>query len=192
MQKVTSPAKKIRDPPNLFVNHPAELNVVLDERGKKGSRKRNIMAQDVLVPGVVFFTIGWIAWVIFSSIRRYMIAKFQAGVQSKLLDKVDSSQALLSYAETEAGRKFIDALTVEQAEPMTPYRRILTGVQVGITLVALGIGLLLVHSTGMDSDVEFTIFGTLAVALGVGLGISAAACYFISRSMGLLQRRSNS
>lgn len=150
------------------------------------------MAQDVLVPGVVFFTIGWIAWVIFSSIRRYMIAKFQAGVQSKLLDKVDSSQALLSYAETEAGRKFIDALTVEQSEPMTPYRRILTGVQVGITLVALGIGLLLVHSTGMDSDVEFTIFGTLAVALGVGLGISAAACYFISRSMGLLQRRSNS
>jgi len=46
----------------------------------------------------------WIAWVIFSTIRRYKIAKLQAEVQSRLLDKVGSGQELLAYAQN-GGRK---------------------------------------------------------------------------------------
>jgi len=36
------------------------------------------------------------------------------------------------------------------------------------------------------SDEAFTIFGTLAIALGVGFGVAAAASFFLSRSFGLL------
>ncbi len=62
--------------------------------------------QDILVPGSLFFMIGWIVWVLFSSIRRYKIAKFQADVQSRLLQRLDSSQSLLAYVETPAGQQF--------------------------------------------------------------------------------------
>jgi hypothetical protein len=109
----------------------------------------------------------------------------------KLLEKVDSSQSLLAYAETESGRRFLESLRVEQVEPAMPYRRILNGAQSGLVLSAFGIGMLLLHSTGVAPEREFTIFGGLAVALGVGFILASAASYVLSRSFGLLQHGSN-
>ncbi len=145
-----------------------------------------------LAPLIVFSTIAWIAWMVFSTMRRYQIAKFQTSVQMRLLEKIDSSQTLLSYVETEGGKRFLDTLAVEQMEPTTPYRRILTGAQIGIIFSALGAGLLLVHSMVERYDSDYTVLGILALALGIGSVVSAAACYVLSRSFGLLQHRSNS
>ena len=47
----------------------------------------------IALPGMF----AWIAWVIFSTIR-YKIAKLQAEVQTRLLEKVGSGQDLLAYA----------------------------------------------------------------------------------------------
>jgi len=116
------------------------------------------MGDDILVPFFIASMFAWIAWVIFSTIRRYSLAKMQSGVQIKLLEKVDSSQALLAYAETESGRRFLESLRVEQVEPAMPYRRILSGAQSGVVLSAFGIGMLLLHSTGVAPEREFTIF----------------------------------
>lgn len=149
-------------------------------------------AERFLAPMIVFSAISLLAWIVFSTIRRYQIAKFQTSVQMKLLEKIDSSQALLAYVETEGGRRFLETLTVEQLEPTTPYRRILTGVQIGITLSALGAGFLVVHSMVLRDNPDYTVFGILALALGVGSVVSAAACYVLSRSFGLLQHGSNS
>jgi hypothetical protein len=149
------------------------------------------MNGNILVPFFVFATMGWIAWVIFSSIRRYLLAKMQSGVQMKLLEKVDSSQALLAYAETESGRRFLESLRVEQMEPAMPYGRILSGAQSGVVLSAFGIGMLLLHSTGVATEREFTIFGGLALALGIGFVLASAVSYVLSRSFGLLERKSN-
>lgn len=137
---------------------------------------------------VLFWTIGWIAWVIFSSIRRYRIARFQAEVQVKLLERLESSQNLLSYIETEAGRKLIDSLSLERE---TPYGRILGSVQAGIVLSIFGAALLILRATGA-MEREQMIFGTLAVGLGVGFGVAAVASYFLSRSFGLLERTGRS
>jgi hypothetical protein len=146
------------------------------------------MRSDILVPFFVFFTIGWIAWVVFSSIRRYQVAKFQAGVQVKLLEKIDSSQSVLAYAETEAGRNFLNSLVVEQPQNVTPYKSILSGVRAGIMLIALGVALLSLHSlAGNDADADRFI-GTLAIALGIGFELAAAATYFLSQSFGLLNK----
>jgi hypothetical protein len=155
------------------------------ERGKE------YMNEDVLVPFFVGATFAWIAWVIFSTIRRYLLAKMQSGVQMRLLEKVDSSQALLAYAETESGRRFLESLRVEQVEPAMPYRRILSGAQSGVVLSAFGIGMLLLHSTGVAPEREFTIFGGLALALGIGFVLAAVVSYVLSNSFGLLQRGSN-
>ena len=149
------------------------------------------MREQIVVPFFVMATIGWLAWVIFSSIRRYLLAKMQSGVQMRLLEKVDSSQTLLAYAETESGRRFLESLRVEQGEPTMPFRRILSGVQSGIVLSCFGVGMLLLHGYGVAPEQEFTVVGALALALGIGFGIAALASYLLSRSFGLLQRGSN-
>jgi len=149
------------------------------------------MGQDILVPLFLFVMIAWIAWVIFSSIQRYLVTKMQSDVQMKLLAKIDTSQALVAYAETESGRRFVESLRVEQTELAMPYRRILSGAQTGVVLSAFGIGMLLLHSTGVAPEREFTIFGGLALALGIGSILAAAVSYVLSRSFGLLQHGSN-
>lgn len=149
------------------------------------------MGEKVLVPFFVFFTIGWLAWVIFSAIRSYLLAKMQTGVQMRLLDKIDSSQTLVAYAETEPGRRFLESLRGEFGEPTMPFRRILSGVQSGIVLICFGAGLLLLHGYGVAPDPEFTIFGVLAVALGIGFGVAAGMSYLLSRSFGLLRHGTN-
>jgi len=141
--------------------------------------------EGIVVPGSLFFMIGWIVWVLFSSIRRYKIAKFQSQVQTQLLQRLDSGQSLLSYMETPGGKQFVEGLTTER---ITPYERILSSTQAGIIIAIFGVALLVLRAKLPFSDEAFTIFGTLAVALGVGFGIAALASYFLSRSFGLLDR----
>lgn len=140
---------------------------------------------DFMVPASLFFMIGWIVWVLFSSIRRYKIAKFQSDVQSRLLARLDSSQSLLAYVETPAGKQFVEGLGTER---VTPYERILSSAQAAIIITAFGVALLVLRAKLPFSDEAFTIFGTLAIALGVGFGAAAAASYFLSRSFGLFDR----
>jgi hypothetical protein len=162
----------------------------LNEDGKYW-RRGKYMGDHVLVPFFLFVMVGWIAWVIFSSIRRYLLAKMQSGVQMRLLDKVDSSQTLLAYAETESGRRFLESLRVELGEPAMPFRRILSGVQSGIVLICFGVGMLVLRGYDMGLDPEFKIFGVLAVSLGIGFGVAAGASYLLSRSFGLLRHGTN-
>ena len=144
--------------------------------------------EGVLVPFIVFFTIGWIAWVVLSSIRRYKIARLQSDVQMRLLDKIDSSQSMLTYADTEAGRHFLNSLAVEQTERSAPHS-ILGGVRAGIILIAMGIALVSLHSMVYgDGPQVCRFFGTLAIALGIGFELAALATYFLSQSFGLMKR----
>jgi hypothetical protein len=61
------------------------------------------MQPELFVAG--FFS--WFVWMVFSTIRRLKIAKLQADVQSKLLEKVGSGQELLAYAQTDAGKELL-------------------------------------------------------------------------------------
>ena len=62
------------------------------------------MNSDNIVAITLPFMFSWIVWMVFSTILRYKIAKLQADVQTKLLDKVGSGQDLLANAQTDAGR----------------------------------------------------------------------------------------
>jgi hypothetical protein len=126
---------------------------------------------------------GWFAWVIFSTIRRYKVAKLQAGVQSKLLDKLSSGQELLAYAQSETGKELLESLKVER---VSPYGRIIGALQTGIVLLLFGAALLLLHNRGSVPGEDFVVFGTLICALGLGFALSAAASYYLSKSFGLL------
>ncbi|MGA8502244.1 MAG: hypothetical protein WB683_11890 [Candidatus Sulfotelmatobacter sp.] len=143
------------------------------------------MNQDVVVSIAIPSMFAWFAWVIFSTIRRYKIAKLQAEVQTKLLEKVGSGQELLAYAQTEAGRELLESLKVER---VAPHGRIIGALQTGIILLFFGAALLLLRNhVSFEGESEgFVIFGTLICALGVGFALSAVASYYLSKSFGLL------
>lgn len=126
----------------------------------------------------------WFAWVIFTTIRRYKIAKVQAEVQAKLLEKVGSGQELLAYAQTDTGMQLLESLKVER---VAPHGRIIGALQTGIIFLMLGVALLILRYQVSVADQEgFVILGTLSSSLGVGFALSAAASYYLSKSFGLL------
>jgi hypothetical protein len=141
-----------------------------------------------LIPLFVSLLIGFIAWLIFTSIRRFLMARLQATLQAKLLDRIASPETLLTYVSTDAGREFVEALRLErEREPRpAPFRSILIGVQLSIVLIVFGGALLLLHANHTLPDATAVVMGTLPLALGIGLGIAAVATYVISRSFGLL------
>jgi hypothetical protein len=127
--------------------------------------------------------IGWVTWVVFSSLRRYKVARVQADVQKAFLSRFDSVQDLLTYVETEAGKKFLNSLTQESG---TPYGHIMECVRWGIVLVVFGGTLLVLRTLGIV-DQDRLIFGIVAVVLGVGFEVAAAVSYFLYRALGLLE-----
>jgi predicted DCC family thiol-disulfide oxidoreductase YuxK len=150
------------------------------------------MNPDLIVAFTLPCMFGWFAWLIFTTFRRYKIAKLQADVQSRLLEKIGSSQDLMAYAQTDAGRQLLESLQVERVTSQAPYGKIIGALQAGIVLFFFGSALLWlrshvsVSSEGVDG---FTIFGALSIAVGLGFGFSAAASYYLSRSFGLLTGR---
>jgi hypothetical protein len=126
----------------------------------------------------------WFAWVIFTTIRRYKIAKVQAEVQAKLLDKVGSGAELIAYAQTDTGMELLESLKVER---VAPHGRIIGALQTGIIFFMLGVALLILRYQVSVADQEgFVILGTLSSSLGAGFALSAAASYYLSKSFGLL------
>ena len=135
-----------------------------------------------LVPCSVFTMIGFIVWVIFSSVRRYKTAWVQGEVAKTMLARFDSAQAMLSYVETEGGKKFLTSLAQESG---TAYGSILDCIRWGLVFLIVGGTLCWMRAAGVvDHDAQ--VMGILAVALGVALEAAAAVSYFASRALGLV------
>jgi hypothetical protein len=135
----------------------------------------------VIVPMFIAF-FAWSVWVVFSTIRRFKIAKLQAEVQSKLLEKVGSGQELLAYAQTDAGKTLLESLRVEA---FSPYARIIGALQNAIVMVSLGVAFLLLRGRVSGAEQGFLVLGTLITVLGMGFGLSSAVSYYLSKSFGL-------
>jgi hypothetical protein len=137
------------------------------------------MQPELFVAG--FFS--WFVWVAFSTIRRFKIAKLQADVQAKLLEKVGSGQELLAYAQTDVGKQLLASLRVEN---VSPYGRIIGALQVAIVMVSLGVALLFLRGRVSGTEEGFLVIGTLLTVVGVGFALSSAASYYLSKSFGLI------
>ena len=141
------------------------------------------MNEDIVIVPMFIGFFAWLVWVVFSTIRRYKIAKLQAEIQHKLLDRFSSSQDLLAYAQTDAGKRLLESLRVEG---VSPYARIIGALQISIVMVAFGAALLFLRGRVSGAEEGFLVFGTLTTVLGIGFGLSGAASYYLSRSFGLL------
>jgi hypothetical protein len=141
--------------------------------------------ESTLVPIAVFTMIGWIVWVIFSSVVRYKKAKVQGDVAEALLARFDSAQAMMAYVETEPGKKFLASLLQESG---TAYGSILDCIRWGLVFLIVGGTVCWMHAAGIvDHDPH--VMGILAVALGVGLEAAAVVSYYASRALGLIDAK---
>lgn len=141
------------------------------------------MHEEVVLFPMLFAVVALIIWIIFSTIRRYNTTKLQAGLQTKLIEKFGTGQELLAYVQSEAGKRFLESLTMEQR---TPYGRILGAAQASVILALVGLALLFLRGRVAGADEGLLVFGTIILSLGVGFGVAAALSYFLSKSLGLL------
>lgn len=141
------------------------------------------MGEEVILFPIFFTLIGFVIWIIFSNIRRYKTTKLHAELQAKLLEKFGSGRELLDYVQSDAGKQFLESLTVE---PKTPYGRILGAAQVSIILILLSFAFLFLRSRVVGAEEGFLVFGSITLSLGVGFGLAAALSYYLSKSFGLL------
>jgi len=140
----------------------------------------------VLVLFVFMVASAWIVWVVSSNRRRQRVAEIQKEMHMKMFEKFGTSQDLLAYLQSEAGRRFMDSATIEHARPLG---RILGSIQTGLTLLLTGLGLLFLHGRLSQSWSDDTlVFGVLAVALGIGFLLSAGVSYWLSKSWGLFDK----
>jgi hypothetical protein len=148
--------------------------------------------------GVLLFTVaGVFIWLIRAVIehRRWLrLSRVQVEVHTKLLDRLQSNEDLLAYMQTPAGRRFLEAAPIAlDGEPRpggAPVSRIVLSLQAGIVLIALGIGLRTIEWNMVQEVAEgFRVIGVIAIALGIGFALSAAAAYGISARLGLLAVR---
>lgn len=149
---------------------------------------------DQIIPFFVFVIIAlailWILRVVLDHRRWTRMVRVQTETHSKLLDKFASSQEMLAYVDSEAGKRFLEAPIFESQTRQSialPYGRILWSVQVGIIAAILGIGILLLHgkAPNPDADLGFQVFGTLTTTLGIGFLVSGGVSYALAKYMGL-------
>jgi len=146
------------------------------------------MEEDLILFPMMFSFFAGIVWFVLTTIRRYKVAKLQAEVSNKLIDKFGSSQELLAYAQTEQGKALLISITTE---PGTLFGRIVGSLQAGIVLMVFGSALLFLHWMIVGAAQTFLVFGVLILALGIGFALAGAVSYFFSKSVGLLDGPAN-
>jgi hypothetical protein len=120
--------------------------------------------------------------------------QIQTEIHTILLDRMTNNQELLAYIETAAGRRFLEApmplMAAAQTPSMSiaPVARILWSVQIGVVVVAAGIGFWIARTSVDDVDLAsvFQVMGSLAMAVGVGFVVSAMLSWALSQRMGLI------
>jgi len=146
-------------------------------------------------PFLIFICVlGAMLWLFrqFVENRRWgRIFKLQTEVHNKLIDKFGSSQELLTYMDTEAGKRFLEAaplpINFEQEERMPGMvARVLTPLQIGIVLTLLGFGLILLRHVRMDMNVPMLVMGTVVLMPGLGFILSAGVTWALAGRLGLM------
>lgn len=132
----------------------------------------------------------WFVKTIVDQRRWSRLSKIQADVHTKLLDRFGSTEELLAYIKTPAGKRFLEAAPISvdatPARMNAPISRILWSLQAGLVLAMLGIGLNFV-SDHVEKDVSSPLFAMAMVSLSIGVGfvLSAIVSFFVTRALGL-------
>jgi hypothetical protein len=109
----------------------------------------------------------------------------QNDIRKALIDKFGSAQDLGSFLQSDAGRLFVADLSSGAAGALGS---VLASVQKGIILILMGMGC--AGAAVFTSQVAMGI-GVVFMCVGVGFLVSAGVTYWLSKSWGLLGKRSD-
>jgi len=164
----------------------------LDQRQQPQASSRPIVAFLVLLS--VLLSLLWLIRVLLENRRWTRIFSQQSAAQNKLFDKFGSSEELLRYVQSDAGKRLLEPMAIpagfaSETRWNTPLSRVLTPLQFGLVLTLVGSGFLLLAGRGIADTAAMTTIGTLILMLGVGLVISGVVAWGIGKHFGLLPAR---
>jgi hypothetical protein len=133
-------------------------------------------AAAIITPFVILL-LGWIV----STIGRVRIARRQAEVWGRLVDKLGADSVSALFAQ--GGGRALEAVL---AGPDRPHARIIVAAQSGVVLLVMSLALLASSLTAVRVP---AVIGVLVMALGVGLLGAAAVAYWLSNQWNLLSPR---
>jgi len=140
---------------------------------------------DILIPLGFFALVAFIVYVrAQASHRRHLqTTEFHA----RILEKMGSAREFGEFLATDAGQRFLDAISADQSRPALG---ILRSVQIGLVTLAVGVGLLVMGSVTSTSESWVAFWGGVIItAIGVGTLLSAAISYRLLPLLGLTDRR---
>jgi hypothetical protein len=148
----------------------------------------------LLVMGTVVGTLLWIIRTLVEHRRWHRTSKIQTEVHTKLMDRFTSNEDLMAYMQSPSGRRFLESTPLAVEGPArsmgAPLSRILWSLQAGVVLATAALGLLFVSNRVIEEIAQpLFALGVLALAVGVGFVMSAAASFLLSRRLGLLEAR---
>ena len=147
------------------------------------------MNSEIIIVPSLFFMIGFIVWTVVDGYRRRQQTRVYTEFHSKLLDRIGSAKEFGEFFSTDAGDRFLSALSSSDAA--APQLRILRSLQTGLVLLALGIGLFILtdqRNFALDAMDGLIVTATAATAIGAALVVSTAMSYLLSKRMGLIDR----
>ena len=143
-----------------------------------------------LVFACILGALLWLTHVLLENRRWNRIFKLQSDVHGKLLERFGTSQEVLTYMGTEAGKRFLEATPIavgmERQNVPSPVGRVLTPLQIGVVMVLLGLGLLLLRHSIPDGAAPLLVLGTVVLMPGLGFIISAGITWVLARRLGLM------
>ena len=147
----------------------------------------------LLIITLISVVLAWLVKTVLNHRRWLRTSRIQTEVHNKLLDRFAGTNELLTYVQTPAGRRFLEAapIPVEASadKPLSaPINRILWSVQAGIVLVIGGFGFQYVSGRVIEEVGQgLWTMGVLATAFGLGFIAAGAFSYMMSRRLGLLE-----
>jgi hypothetical protein len=139
----------------------------------------------------VLGTLLWLIRILLENRRWGRIFAMQTQVHGKLIDRFGNNEELLSYMNTEAGKRFLEAAPIpiefepDRRIPAT-LSRVLVPLQIGIVLTLLGSGFLALRHSLPDVAAPLLVFGIVVLMPGIGFIISAAITWLLAARLGLM------
>lgn len=168
-------------------------NRVFDPREREpaiSSYVREVGPFVVLV--IVLATLLWLTRSFLENRRWSRVFKTQTEVHTHLIERFGSNAELLTYMNTESGRRFLEAAPIpigfeqDRRVPAT-LGRVLLPLQIGIVLTLLGTGLLLLRNSIREISSPLLVLGVIVLMPGLGFILSAGVTWIIAARLGLTQ-----
>jgi hypothetical protein len=147
------------------------------------------------IPFLVFLcmlsALLWLTHVLLENRRWNRIFKLQTDVHGRLIERFGTSQEVLTYMSTDAGKRFLEATPIavglERQQPVpSPVARVLTPLQVGVVMTLLGVGLLSLRHSLPEGANKLLVIGMVVLMPGLGFIISAGITWVLARHLGLM------